>query len=73
MLTGAALVEKQEERKIELEKKREERANKAELKRLEKATARASLSVPRREIKKFIDNLEQTWKKGARPNVIKRA
>ena len=36
MLTGAALVQKREERKIELEKKRSEAANKAEVKRLKK-------------------------------------
>ena len=68
----AALVQKREERKIELEKKHGDAASKAELKRLEKATARASMSVPRREIEKCIDNLEQTWKKGARKNVIQR-
>ena len=42
------------------------------MRRLERATARARMPKHRRYIKKCLDILPQTWKKGARKNVIER-
>jgi hypothetical protein len=64
--------QKQEERKEEIEREQEERAEAAEVRRLEIATARARMPKHRRDIKKCLDILLQTWEEGARKNVIQR-
>jgi hypothetical protein len=71
-LVRASKKQKREERKIELEKEREEKAQKAEVQRLLKATARENMPQTKRDIERCMDILPQTWKKGARRNVINR-
>jgi hypothetical protein len=64
--------QKREERKEDIEREQEEKAEAAELRRLEIETAGARLSKHRRDRKKGLDILPQTWKKGVRKNVIER-
>jgi hypothetical protein len=71
-LLRAAEKQRREERKVEILQEREEKAYNAELKRLEQATARTSMPVHQRDIKKCMDILPQMWKRGAPRNVIDR-
>ena len=68
----AAKRQKRKERKEDIDMEREVRAEAAEVRRLEIATARARMPQNKRDIERCLDILPQTWKKGARKNVIER-
>jgi hypothetical protein len=68
----ASRKQRREERKLEIIQERQEKAYNAELTILEVATARRSMPVHQRDIKRCIDILPQMWKRGARPNVLNR-
>jgi hypothetical protein len=71
-LLTAAKKQRWEERKLKIIQERQEKAYNAELNRLEQATARKSMPVHQRDIKRCMDILPQMWKRGAWPNVLNR-
>ena len=64
--------QKRKERKKDIVMEQEVRVEAAEVSRLEIATARARMPKHKRDIERCLDILPQTWKKGARKNVIER-